>query len=139
MTMGLVACAADDESRPRIEVLIDDMGIPHVYGATDADLFYGGGYQMARDRLYHMEMMRRLAHGRSAEVLGEAAVEDDELARIFDWPGWGRKHAEKMQAENLATYELVQAWTEGVNARIEEVRVGDVARPWGLSEAERDF
>lgn len=140
LAIGPAACADDDaEPRPRLEILIDDMGIPHVFGATDADVFYGGGYQMARDRLYHMEMMRRLAQGRTAEILGESGVEDDELARTFDWPGWGRKHAEKMAAENAATHALVEAWTDGVNARIEEIEAGEAPLPWGFGPDEHDF
>lgn len=135
-----IGCSADDMPvRPRLEVIIDDLGVPHIFAATDDDAFYGAGYQMAGDRLFHMEMTRRRAHGRQAEVLGQAAVEDDELARIFDWPGWAAQHVELMRRDNPETYAVLEAWTRGVNARIAEIERGDVRRPHGLGADAYDF
>ncbi|MBK8716125.1 MAG: penicillin acylase family protein [Deltaproteobacteria bacterium] len=135
-----MGCSADDPVvRPRLEIIIDDLGVPHVFAATDADAFYGAGYQMASDRLFHMEMTRRRALGRQAEVLGQAAVEDDELARIFDWPGWAAKHTELMRTDNPETYAVLEAWTRGVNARIDEIEAGEAPRPHGLGPDLYDF
>ncbi|MFO0571934.1 MAG: penicillin acylase family protein [Polyangiaceae bacterium] len=53
-----------------IEVIVDDMGVPHVYAASDRDLFYGYGYQLASDRMLQLEMWRRFARGRRSEILG---------------------------------------------------------------------
>ena len=64
-----------------IEIIIDSMGVPHVYGGTDADVFFGYGYQVAHDRLFQLEMFRRQALGRSAEVIGQAGVLRDQQAR----------------------------------------------------------
>ena len=139
LVFAMVACSAGDEVRPRLEIIIDDRGVPHIYGATDDDAFYGAGYQMATDRLFHMEMTRRRAHGRAAEVIGADAVEDDELARVFDWPGWARKHSELMAADNPETYAVLDAWSRGVNARIAEVRAGDVPLPHGFGADAYDF
>lgn len=137
--LGIVACSADDEARPRLEIIIDDRGIPHVYGATDEDAFFGAGYQMASDRLFHMEMTRRRAYGRAAEVIGADAVEDDELARVFDWSGWAAQHTELMAAENPTTYAAIEAWTRGVNARLAEVKGGDAPLPHGFGADLYDF
>lgn len=138
--MVLAACSADDEEpRPRLEIIIDDRGIPHVYGATDEDAFYGAGYQMASDRLFHMEMTRRRAYGRAAEVLGADAVEDDELARVFDWSGWAEQHAALMRADNAETYAVIESWTRGVNARLAEVRSGEAPLPHGFGADLYDF
>jgi len=133
------ACSGDDIERPRLEIIVDDLGVPHVYGATDEDAFYGAGYQMASARLFHMDQTRRAAHGRQAEVLGADRLADDELARIFDWPGWGQRHAELMRTDNPDTWMLVEAWTRGVNARIDEVLAGDVALPHGFGPDEHDY
>lgn len=137
LTVGCTG--AEDEPVPRLEIIIDDRGVPHVFGVTDDDAFYGAGYQMASDRLFQMEMMRRRAQGRAAEVLGQRAVEDDELARIFDWPGWARQHAAAMMAENTDTYAVLEAWSRGVNARIAEIADGTVPRPWGFRAEQFDF
>lgn len=132
IAMATVACSSDDTVLPRLEIIIDDRGVPHVFAATDEDAFYGAGYQMATDRLFHMEMTRRRAQGRAAEVVGADAAEDDELARIFDWPGWAAKHEAMMKADNPETYAVLEAWSRGVNARIAEVESGDAPMPHGF-------
>ncbi len=127
------------EARPRLEIVIDDHGVPHVYGATDADAFHGAGYVMATDRLFHMDQARRRAFGTLSEVHGIESLEDDKLARLFDWPGWGRRHAEKMQAENPETWSLLEAWVNGVNARIEQIEAGEVPLPHGFGPDQFDY
>ncbi|HET6585874.1 MAG TPA: penicillin acylase family protein, partial [Nannocystaceae bacterium] len=133
------ACSADDVARPRLEIIVDDLGVPHIYGATDEDAFYGAGYQMASARLYHMDQTRRAAYGRQAEVLGADSVADDELARTFDWLGWGRRHAELMRSENPDTLAMIESWTDGVNARIDEVRAGDAPLPYEFGPDQFDY
>lgn len=137
-------CSSEDmeditEDRPRLEVFIDDNGIPHIYGRTDEDAFYGAGYQMASDRLFHMETTRRRAYGTLSEVLGQTAQADDELSRLFDFGGWGAQHAAKMQAEAPETYALISSWVDGVNARIAQVDSSEVPLPHGFGDAEYGF
>jgi len=131
-----------DDGEPgtaRVEIIIDDNGIPHIYGRTDEDAFYGAAYQMAVDRLFHMETTRRRAQGRLAEVLGEDGVEDDEVSRVFDFAGWGAQHSVKMMDEAPELYALLTAWTDGVNARIAEISAGDAPLPHGFGPDEFDF
>ncbi len=52
----------------------DHLGIPTVWAETPADLFFGFGYAMAQDRLWHMDLYRRLAGGRLAEILGDVLL-----------------------------------------------------------------
>jgi penicillin amidase len=135
-----IGCAPEDVEppRPRLEIIVDDNGIPHIYGRTDHDAFHGAGYQMASDRLFHMETTRRRAYGTLAAVLGSEARGDDELSRLFDFAGWGRKHAELMRSEARPTHDLIVAWTEGVNARIAEnstpLRFEIVPQPWTVED-----
>ena len=42
-----------------IEILVDNMGIPHIFADTDEDAFYGAGYMLAKERLYQAAMLRR--------------------------------------------------------------------------------
>ena len=53
-----------------VQVLRDEWGVPHIYAKSDRDLFFAQGYVAAQDRLWQMEMWRRAAEGRLAEVLG---------------------------------------------------------------------
>src|SRR5712691_9889017 len=67
----------------RGEVLRDGHGVPHVYAQNAHDLSYLQGYVTAQDRLFQMDLYRRAAAGRLAEVLGEPALESDRLMRTL--------------------------------------------------------
>jgi penicillin amidase len=136
-----IACGDNIEVFPTdpVEIVIDDMGIPHVYAQNDADAFYGAGYQMAVDRLYQIEMIRRRAFGRVAEVLGDARLSEDMLARTFDLVRYGRADAEATRAADPERARLLRAWVAGINARIAEVRAGKVPLPLGFRTTEHDF
>lgn len=122
-----------------VEIVRDADGVPHVYGATAADALFGSGYMQASDRLLQMELMRRRALGRRAEVLGEGAVEDDQLMRILEIGRWGAVNASAIARESPDLYVLLDAWAAGVNRRIDEIRRGDVPRPVGFRPGELDF
>ncbi|MBP6620588.1 MAG: penicillin acylase family protein, partial [Leadbetterella sp.] len=53
--------------KSEVEVLYDNHGIPHIYAQNEEDLFYSFGYVHAQDRLFQMEVLRRLADGRLSE------------------------------------------------------------------------
>src|SRR5688572_7342732 len=61
--------------RAPVEILRDGHGIPHVFAASIDDAYFGLGFAHAQDRLWQMEMNRRVAAGRLAEVLGAGALE----------------------------------------------------------------
>ncbi|MGQ9369958.1 penicillin acylase family protein [Azospirillum sp. A39] len=60
-----------------VEVLRDGDGVPHIFAETDADAAFALGYVHAQDRLWQMELMRRIGAGRLAELFG---------TRFGDWP-----------------------------------------------------
>ncbi len=122
-----------------VEIIIDDRGVPHIYAETDLDVMYASGYQMATDRLFQMDLMRRRAQGRQAEVLGAEFVGQDEISRIFDLPRWGAANVERMRREHPETDALINAWLGGVNARIDEVTAGDAPLPYGFGAGEADY
>ncbi len=59
----------------------DEYGIPHIFAQTDSDMFFAIGYVHARDRLFQLEMVRRLYTGRLAEIIGESALDADIQSR----------------------------------------------------------
>lgn len=70
-----------------VEVLTDRWGVPHVYAHDREDLYFAQGYLHAAERLWQVDVTRRLAQGRLAEVLGEFALPFD---RFFRTLGLGR-------------------------------------------------
>lgn len=112
-----------------VEVLRDDLGVPHIYGRTDQDVFYASGYAQAVDRLAQMEIMRRSARGILAEVVGSQRLEQDRLVRLMGVPFWGRRSAARVRAERPDVDGLIDAWTAGVNRRVREVLDGAAPMP----------
>ena len=101
-----------------VEVLRDQWGVPHIYAQSTEDLYFAQGYVMAQDRLWQMEMWRRAAEGRLAEVLGPAAVGRDRRARLLKYRG-------AIDEKELTVYHpdarrIMTAYVAGVNAFIQE-------------------
>jgi len=122
-----------------VEILVDDRGIPHIYGEIDLDVMYASGYQMATDRLFQMDLMRRRALGRQAEVLGPGLVDQDRISRIFDLHRWGGANVERLRNDEPELYRRIVAWLAGVNARIAEVVAGEVPLPYGFGAGEANY
>ncbi|MFO8212177.1 penicillin acylase family protein, partial [Pseudomonas aeruginosa] len=66
-----------------VEVRYDERGVPHIRAQNESDLYRALGYVHAQDRLFQMEMLRRLAKGELAEVLGPKLVDTDRLFRTL--------------------------------------------------------
>src|SRR6266480_7630140 len=73
--------------RERVTVRRDERGIPYIEAANDDDLYFAQGYITASDRLWQMDLLRRNVRGELAEVLGPAALSQDQRHRTL---GFGR-------------------------------------------------
>jgi penicillin amidase len=106
--------ALDDE----VEVYFDDYGIPHIYANNEKDAYRALGYIHAQDRLWQMEVVRRIAAGRLSELFGPDLVKTDKFFR-----GLGVEYASAKSMDQLDTtsafYQLSMAYLEGVNHFIE--------------------
>ena len=105
----------------------DNFGVPHIYGVTDLDAFFGTGYVTAEDRLWQMDVFRHAATGRLAELLGEGFLETDRQTRTNGYT------SEELQAmlealppvAGASAVDIIGAYVDGINARIAEV-TGDL-------------
>ena len=70
-----------------VKVSRDKNGIPTVEAENDSDLYKAQGYIHAQDRLFQMDLARRQASGRLSEVVGEAALENDNKFHIVTKDG----------------------------------------------------
>lgn len=99
-----------------VEILIDRWGVPHIYAEDRLDAFLAQGFQVARDRLFQIDLWRRRGLGELAEVLGPDHLEGDRARRLFLYRG-------DMRAEWLAygaeTKDIVTAFVRGINAFID--------------------
>ena len=94
-------------------ILRDERGIPHVRANSEADAAFAVGYAHAQDRLFQMDMARRLAYGEMAELLGPDMVELDVFMRTLDLE---TQATESLKALDPDTRFVLAAYTAGVNA-----------------------
>src|SRR3954467_7826572 len=94
-----------------VDIVRDADSVPHVFGATKLDTFYGLGYAHAQDRLWQMEFQRRVGMGRLSEVLGVAALPTDRFLRTL---GTGRAAGSAWEALPADAKSAVNTYVAGV-------------------------
>ncbi|TLP80598.1 penicillin acylase family protein [Maribacter sp. ACAM166] len=101
-----------------VEITRDKWGINHIYAKNQHDLFFAQGYAAAQDRLFQFEIWRRQATGTVAEILGERELKRDIGTRLFKFRG---DMTTEMNHYHKDGAEIITAYTNGVNAYIEEI------------------
>ncbi len=99
-------------------VVFDDRGVPHIFADNIEDAMYLQGYLTAKDRLWQMDISTRSTIGRLSEVIGERALERDKLQRRRGML-FAAQNAIKGWSKDEATFNLIKAYSAGVNAYIE--------------------
>ncbi len=112
-----------------VEIVRDNANVPHIFGATDNDVYFALGYAHAQDRLWQMTMLRRTAQGRLSELFGERTIGIDEVLRRFDLYTLA---VSSVNAQDDSTKAALNAYAGGVNAWLEQVNAG--ARGRGAPE-----
>lgn len=102
--------------RGSVEIWRDSAGVPHIWASSVEDLYFAQGYVHAQDRLWQMEVIRRVAEGRLAEVLGAELLESDKFLRTL---GLGRAARAGMAGLDPAQRSWLASYAAGVNAWIE--------------------
>lgn len=108
-----------------VEIVRATANVPHIFGETDADVFFGLGLAHAQDRLWQMIVLRRTVQGRLSEVFGERTVKTDELLRRLDLYGAARA---SVTAQDADTMMALEAYAKGVNAWINTVNENALGR-----------
>jgi penicillin amidase len=101
--------------RDRVIVRRDERGIPYIEAKNDDDLYFAQGYVMASDRLWQMDLLRRNVRGELAEILGTAALAQDQRHRTMGFARVVDDTAGKMAPPMRA---VLEAYAKGVNAYI---------------------
>ena len=101
-----------------VEIVRDNANVPHIFGESDADVFFGLGFAHAQDRMWQMIMLRRTAQGRLSEVFGSSTLDIDKLMRRLDLYPLSVQSAATLDAKTRAALE---AYSAGVNARLNQI------------------
>jgi penicillin amidase len=124
------------------EIVFDRYGVPHIYAQNENDAYFALGYVHAQDRLFQMEVLRRLASGRLSEIFGKDLLTVDKMFRTLSLS----QHADKVLAEssseqNTPYFQVANAYVKGVNTYITQGNVpvefdllGIEAQPFTLKD-----
>jgi penicillin amidase len=96
-----------------VEILRDRWGVPHIRAGSAADAYFALGYVHAQDRLWQMELRRRIAQGRLSEVLGRSALPVDRLLRTLGLYRGAQAAAASLTGDARL---YLDAYAAGVNA-----------------------
>ncbi len=113
--------------RNPVKIVRDKYGVPHIYGENEEDIFFALGFVHAQERLWQLDLLRRMAEGRLAELfgnikiqndpeIGDTLVHSDKFKRVL-----GFYHISKKIKENIPNWKIksiMQAYTDGVNEYI---------------------
>lgn len=120
--------------KKQVRIDRDICGIPHIYAENDDDLFFAFGYAQAQDRLFQLDYLRRRGSGRLAEILGPDGTELELLGRVAGFQSVleldllartvGIRRIAEAEWDTLPgeTRRLVEAFSRGINALMEETR-----------------
>lgn len=103
-----------------VQVTFDKMGVPQIWARTTEDALFALGWVHAGDRLFQMDMLRRISQGRLAEFFGAEVLDIDRMQRKI-----GHKYLAERALGALEEQErkYLSAYTSGINAYVQQKKV----------------
>ena len=102
------------------QVVYDDFGVPHIYANSGKDAYFALGYAHAQERLFQMELLRRLSRGKLAEILGTKLIPVDKKMLTLGFNEFAAKNAKaNFEGQNGEMQSLAKAYQSGVNSFID--------------------
>jgi penicillin amidase len=98
-----------------VEIARDRWGVPHIRAATDHDLWFGQGFCHGQDRLWQIELYRRIGAGRLAEIAGREALGVDRFMRTL---GLRRVAEREVAGIDPEVRDALDAFCDGLNAAV---------------------
>jgi len=102
--------------KSQVKIYFDDFGVPHIISQNQADAYFTQGYLHAQDRLWQMDLTRRVAEGRLSEVFGAQVIEFDKLFRTIGIHRFSYNWYNSISPESK---QILTSYTQGVNKFIE--------------------
>lgn len=100
-----------------VSVFRDEYGIPHIYAKNESDLYKAVGYAMAQDRMWQMDLLRRVTTGRLSEIFGADMLQTDQLMRSLQMT---KKSQMVLDNSDANLINAVQCFADGVNQYIQD-------------------
>jgi penicillin G amidase len=119
----------------------DAYGVPHIFASSMDDAARAFGYLHASERLFQMEIQRRVGQGRMAEIRGSDLLGVDKFIRTL---GLYREAQSSFSALSPWAQKRLLAYADGVNAFLESHKdalppefllAGDRLEPWNPADS----
>lgn len=107
----------------QVDIRRDQWGVPHIQGDSLEDAYFAYGFTIAQDRLFQMELQRRLARGELCEILGKDLLKVDKMFRTLQFRRWGEQYLQDSASINPKALATLDAFMSGVNAFIKQGRL----------------
>jgi len=104
----------------KVEIDYDKMGIPQIWAENKEDLYFALGWVHASERLFQMELIRRVAYGNLSEIFGRRALKFDITQRKI---GFAKKAMEEINYLPESEKKWLSSYCRGINAWIESKAV----------------
>lgn len=101
--------------RSAVKVARDARSIPYISAENEQDLYFMQGYVTASDRLWQLDLLRRVARGETAEIFGKTTLNEDKRWRKF---GFARIAEESVRHYPQDVRDALENYAKGVNAYI---------------------
>ena len=102
-----------------VTIRYDSYGVPHIYASNEHDLYFALGYVHAKDRLWQMDLLRRVAPGRLSEIMGPVTKSTDVYFKTLGYERYAQIAVKKYLSSTTEPYQVATlAYLEGVNAFI---------------------
>ena len=108
-----VPAPATPGTRESVTVRRDSRSIPYIEAKNEADLYFVQGYETASDRLWQMDLLRRVARGETAEIFGRTTLEEDKRWRRF---GFAKIASDSIAFLSPELRRALESYARGVNA-----------------------
>jgi penicillin amidase len=118
--LGLPDYSADIQLKGRIapvKVYRDSLAIPHIYARNEHDLYMVTGYLLAQDRIWQMDLLRRVTLGRLSEIFGDDFIQTDLLLRSLNF---SEKSENILKEADTSIVVALKSFSEGVNSYLED-------------------
>ncbi len=102
-----------------VTVHYDTYGIPHIYASNNKDAFRAMGYVHAQDRLWQMELLRRIGRGGLSEIFGEATLETDKFFLALGIDEASARTVSELDMNSEAV-DLTLSYLDGINEFVAE-------------------
>ena len=125
-----------DGPKKEIEVIFDNYGVPHIYADSEEDAYFGLGYVHAQDRLFQMELLRRLGPGRLSEILGPDLIQTDLFFKTLGINEVSKRSLEHFnKSKNKPWHKGAMAYLNGIN---QYIKTGNTPIEYSLLGIEKE-